>query len=140
MGRVADISRALKQHDSCLYAQETKPGRIDVYRKSQFGGHPPNLVFSLTENWLVTGRPVPWGIDVVLNRLKAHDLWRDDRFVERLIEDQEKEEESKTRDFRNNVESFLYDFRRQFQKATNDINTSTLNKDFPERKRHYGHC
>lgn len=131
---VKSLTRALKAHDSLLFAQETKPGRVDIYRASQFGSHPPHYVFSLTENWQASGQPVPWGIDVVVNRIKAHDLWRDDTFVERWIESHEKLEASKDRAFRNSVESFLYDFRGQFQRATNEINTSTLSK----KESHYG--
>lgn len=56
------------------------------------------------------------------------DLWRDDTFVEKLIAQTEKNKESRDRDRRNSVESFLYEFKSQFQKATNDINTSTLEK------------
>ncbi len=97
-------------------------------RKSQFGGHHPNLLMSLTDTWTASGKPVSWGIEVVLNRIKAHDLWRDDTFVERWIKDQDKIEQGREKDFRNNVESFLYDFRSQFHKATNEINTSNLNK------------
>lgn len=138
MGRVQDITRELKKHDSCLYAQETRPGRIDVYRKSQHGDHPPHLVMALTDDWGVKGVPVPWGTDVILERIRAHDLWRDDSFVERWIASHEKSEEGRDRDRRNNIESFLYDFRSQFQRATNDVNTSLLKKGFPEREKIYG--
>lgn len=125
---VKALTRALKSHDAELFAQETKPGRVDVYRANRMFMHPPHYVFSLTEDWTVNSRPVPWGIDVVVNRIKAHDLWRDDQFVERLLKDQEKAAESEDRAFRNNVEGFLSEFRSQFHKATNGINTSTLNK------------
>jgi hypothetical protein len=135
--RVKEVTQALKTHDSCLYAQETKLGRIDIMRKSKYGESPPNLLMSLTDTWTAQGNPVPWGAEVILNRIKAHDLWRDDTFVERWIKDQEKAEASKQRAFRNNVESFLYDFRGQFHKATNEINTSLLNKVSREEK-NYG--
>lgn len=128
MGRVDEITRAVSSYDPCLYAQETKPGRIDLYRKNRSGMEPPHFLFSLTDTWQPTGRPVDWGVEPLLNRVRAMDLWRDDKFVERLIADHEKNQESKERDRRNNVESFLYDFKSQFQKATNDINTSTLEK------------
>lgn len=134
MGRVNEMTRALRSHDSCLYAQETKPGRVDIYRKSRFGGHPPNFIMALTDNWQADGRPVPWGIEVVLNRIKAHDLWRDDTFIERWIEDHDKSEKSRERAFHNSVESFMYDFRDHFRKATDGVNTSLLNKRIPERK------
>lgn len=125
---VKSLTRALKSHDAALFAQETKPGRVDVYRANRMFLEPPHYVFSLTEDWTVNSRPVPWGIEVVVNRIKAHDLWRDDTFVDRLLETQEKREESEQRAFRNNVEGFLSDFRTQFHRATNGVNTSTLNK------------
>lgn len=89
---------------------------------------PPHLVFSLTDTWTAEGAPVPYGTEVVLNRVKAHDLWRDDQFVERWIAEKEQEEKSEERALKNSIESFLYDFRRPFMKATSDINTANLNK------------
>jgi hypothetical protein len=115
-------------HDSKLFVQETRPGRYDVYRKSQTNSLLPHFIFSITEDWTVKSRPVQWSSDIVLNRIKAHDIWRDDTFVEKLIQSYEKNEESKERAFRTSVEGFLYDFRSQFHKATNGINTANLNK------------
>jgi hypothetical protein len=128
MGRVAEITRAISSYDPCLYAQQTHESRIDIYRKNRESIHPPHFLFSLTDTWQPTGRPVEWGVEPLLNRIRAMDLWRDDQFVEKLLADQEKAQESRDRDRRNSVEAFLYDFKSQFQKATNDINTSTLKK------------
>lgn len=125
---VKRLTRALKGHDSHLFAQESKPGRVDVYRASRTFDAAPHYIFSLTEDWSLHGRPVEWGVDVVVNRIKAHDLWRDDQFVENWIKQHEADQESERRTFRNSVESFLYDFRRQFAKATNEVNTSCLKK------------
>lgn len=122
------LDQKLKIHDSLLFVKETKLGRYDVYRKSGLGGSLPHFIFSLTDDWTVKTIPVEWGIDVVINRIKAHDIWRDDKFVDKLIESHEKYKEGQNRDRRNSIESFLYDFRSQFHKATNEINTSTLNK------------
>lgn len=115
-------------HDSLLFAQETKIGRYDIYRKSQFSSQAPHFLFSLTDTWQPTGISVPWSVDVVIERIKAHDLWRDDSFVERYIKELEKEGESKERTRKNNVESFLYDYRSQFAKAFSDVNTSNMEK------------
>ncbi len=115
-------------YDSELYAQESKAGRIDIYRRSKHNDSPPHFLFALTDDWTAKGTPVPWGIEPLLNRIKAMDLWRDDTFVERWIKNHEKEVESQDRARRNSIESFLYDFRRQFARATNDVNTSTLEK------------
>lgn len=120
------LNQALGAYDSALFAQETKPGRYDVYRGSKYGGALPNFIFALTDNWLPTGKPVSWSVDIVLNRIRAHDLWRDEDFVERLIAEQEEADASKQRGFRTSVEGFLSDFRRQFSRATNDVNTSLL--------------
>lgn len=122
------MNRDLKNYDSCLYAQESRLGRIDIYRKSKYGGALPHLVMSLTDNWNHTGKPVDYGSLVIMDRIRAMDLWRDDGFVENYIKNHEKAKESADRDRKNNIESFLYDFRSQFHKATNDINTSTLEK------------
>lgn len=139
MVNLKSLNRHLKSYDSMLYAAETHLGRADIYRKSKFNCNPPSFVFSLTDTWQPTGRPVDYGIEVVLERLRALDLWRDDTFVENYLKRITKEKEEKDRDRRNNVESFLYDFRSQFHKATNDINTSTLKKLHRKEGTH-GYC
>lgn len=126
--RVRTLTRHLKAHDSQLYAACHKEGRIDIYRKSSYGESPPHLIFPLTDNWAVSGRPVEWGIEVILARINAMDLWRSDSVAEDLIKSYEKRSEAQERDRKNNMESFLYDFAPQFAKATNDINTSCLEK------------
>lgn len=133
--RVREITKAVRDYDRELYAQNTRDNRIDIYRRNRDGMHPPHFLFSLTDTWQPTGRPVDYGVEVVLNRLRAGDLWRDDTYVERWIVEHEKKKESKSRDFSNSVEAFMYDFRRQFARATNGINTSTLEK-VPMKGRH----
>lgn len=128
MHQVKNMTKALKTYDKNLYCQETKPGRRDVYRKSEFGCNPPHFLFSLTDDWKPTGRPVEYGTLVVIDRIKAADLWRDDSFVENYIKSLQKIEESKDRALKNNIEDFLYVFAGQFQKATNDVNTANLKK------------
>lgn len=73
-----------------------------------------------------------WGVDVIINRIKAHDLWRDDTIVDTLNRENEKVKAGEKRDFKNSVESFLLDFRKQFARATDEINTGTLNKTYRE--------
>lgn len=130
--RTKRLSRELQSHDSMLYAQETRPGRLDVYRKSSLGCNPPHFIFSLTDDWTPTGRPVEWGIEVVINRIKAHDLWRDDSYVDSVIRENERSIERRERDYKNSVESFLWEFRSQFAKATDGVNTGTLSKTLPK--------
>lgn len=136
MASLKELNRALKAHDSNLYVVEHRLGRYDVYRKSSMGLDAPNFVFSLTDTWQPTGRPVPYGIEVVLSRLKAIDLWRDDSFVENWIKEHQAHVETQERKVRNNIESFLYDFRSQFHKVTSDINTSNLKKLYRKEDSH----
>lgn len=128
MGRAKEMNRAVKNYDSCLYVQENPDGRLDLYRQNRDKTSPPHFVFSLTDSWTPTGRPIDYGVEPVLNRLRAHDLWRDDRFVEEWIKEHEKSVESAERSRRNSVEDFLYDFRNQFHRTFNDVNTSNMDK------------
>lgn len=125
------LDRELKLHDSLLSVEETKLGRLDIYRKSSFGCNPPHFIFSLTDNWLPTGRPVEWGVDVVINRIKAHDLWRNETIVDTIEKELEADEKARERHLKNSIEDFMGDFQRQFAKATDGINTGTLDKNVP---------
>ncbi len=139
--KVESLTRNLKRHDSQLYADKDHTNNvISVFRKrvrydvcSWDNGYllysQPDkyLIFSLTHNWKSNGIPTDWGIEPVMARIKAMDLWNRD-IASDLIKDYEKDKESEKRAQDNNIESFLYDFRSQFAKATNDVNTSTLSK------------
>lgn len=128
MRRVREVTKVVRDYDPCLYAMEMPDGRIDIYRKNRENISPPHFIFSLTDTWQPSGRKVDWGVDPILNRIRAHDLWRDDGFVESWIADDEKRAESRDRSRRSGVEDFLYDFRGQFNKTFNDVNTSNMNK------------
>jgi hypothetical protein len=135
MGRAETLTRHLKRHDSELYASRQPTGAIWVLRRNRSRPHEPHFIFALTDNWTAQGRPREWGIEPVLNRIKAHDLWRNaDSVVDRILADHEKSEESDRRAARNSIESFLLEFRKPFARATNGINTSTLSKIDNRRK------
>lgn len=136
MGRLKEINRALKAFDSELTAKSQEPPRIDVFRQGRHKDSPPFYIFSLTDNWGLRGKPVPWGIEPILARLKAIDLWNQGTStVDAILAEQEKYAASKDRERKNTLESFLYDIRRDFAKATNDINTSLMDK---RKGRFYG--
>lgn len=146
MGRADDITKAIKSHDRELYCEKNREGKLCVYRKGSriesydVNGHvidfvrpAPNFVFALTDNWRTTGIPVEWGIVPILERLKAIDLWNRDLAGE-CIQSTIKEIESRDRARKNSTESFLMEFRRQFARATNEINTANLAKLDSRRK------
>lgn len=139
--RKDQITKAIKKYDRELYCDWSPQGPLVIYRK----GHryepmevngviihyqipSPHYVFALTDTWVITGKSIEWGIEPILARLKAMDLWRDDDIIKEHTRNYHKGEESKARDQRNSIESFLYEFRSQFAKATNNVNTSLLDK------------
>lgn len=136
MGRLHTLNRQLREFDSELSARCQEAPRIDVYRQGRDKCSPPFYIFSLTDNWGLRGKPVEWGIECILARLKAIDLWNQGTTsVDQILAEQDKLDESRARERKNNLESYLYDIRRGFAKATNDINTSLMDK---RKGRFYG--
>lgn len=141
MTREQTITKALRRYDDKLCAAKDDFGVISLYRNSTtydifdwegqklYVSRPfRHYIMSLTHNWNIRGNPVDWGLEPIMARIKAMDLWQNDRMAIDLEAEHEKVDKSKERDFSNTVESFLYDFRSQFAKATDGINTSTLAK------------
>lgn len=147
MGREDVITKAIKLHDRELYCERSGEGKLCVYRKGQrvesfrldddgtgadesvlhFLRPTPHFVFALTENWRMASEPRDWGLEPILARIKAHDLWNRDVAGD-AIEQELKESASLERERQNTIESFLLDYRRQFAKAFDGVNTSTLAK------------
>lgn len=128
MGRAESLTRHLKRYDSELYASGQPTGAVWILRRNRSRPHEPHFIFALTDDWSHRGTPREWGIEVVLNRIRAIDLWKNETVVDRVIKDYETADASEQRAARNSIESFLLEFRRPFAKATNHINTSTLPK------------
>lgn len=141
MGRVERITEAIKSHDRLLYCDESREGKLCIYRKStrleayrldddsvlQFARPAPHFIFALTHNWKMDGRNVDWGIEPIMARLRAIDLWNRD-LAEEFIQQEEKEIESSERERKNTTEAFLKDFRRQFAKTFDGVNTANMAK------------
>lgn len=127
-GRVKEINRLVSGYDKYLYARRDR-GVIHIYRKIPGNSAAPHhRVCSLTDDWTIKGNPREWGLEVISARLRAMDLWKDETVVDRIEKDLKGAEQTEERELKNNVESFLKDFRRQFAKATNGINTSSLDR------------
>lgn len=145
MGRLEDVSRFVKRFDSLLFC-ERKEGKLCVLRKGtrvesydvngiliDFLRPAPHFVFALTDNWNLTGEPCDRGLEQIRNRLVENDLWNRDLVAEIRKRDEERIK-SKDRSLDNHIESYLLDHRREFAKATSDVNTSTLNKTDRRKK------
>lgn len=152
MGRTERISRVVKTYDPLLYCEKSGDGKLCIYRKSkrietyfidgqsiQFVRPAPFFVCALTHNWKMDGRPVDWGIEPILARLNAIDLWKRD-LAEESIKNELAGYEAKDREFSNSVESFLYEFRSQFAKTFNDVNTASMAKKDLRKERENGNC
>jgi len=133
------LTQELRAYDSKLYAKRESNGSIHVYREGvrffpfEYHGNnflasfpSPHFVLALTHNWSLKGRPVDWGIEPLMNRIREIDGWRDDRVADKLIDSYEKVAEQKEKDLRNKNEAFFYDQRSEFKKAFSDINTSNM--------------
>lgn len=152
MGRTERISRVVKTYDPKLYCERSGEGKLCVYRKSsrietydvdgqsiQFVRPTPYFVFALTHNWKMNGRPVEWGIEPILARLNAIDLWKRDLAGE-SIQNSEDYSANKERDLHNSVESFLYEFRSQFKETFKDVNTASMKKKDLRKEKENGYC
>lgn len=136
------MTKAVSKMDPDLYCDEYMDGYA-IFRRHMTLGVPidfegdviretlnqPQMILPLTDSWGVNGRPVEWGVCPVYFRLKEIDAWtNNDHHTTRWEEEYEKSQESKARKRRNDQEAFLKDFRGQFAKAFEHVNTSTVNK------------
>ncbi len=141
MERKDRITSIIKRHDRLLYCDYLPQGGLAIFRQlyryepMEVDGNiihyqvsSPHLVFALTHTWSVNGRSVDWGIEPIMQKLRMSDLWRSDDIISELTRDYDKGEQSRARHTRNQIESFVKDFRPQFAKATEGINTGTLDK------------
>jgi hypothetical protein len=140
--RVRQINREVKKHDRDLFAKRSHTGLVQLFRKSKrwvtetFDDmtihnlvDSPQYVLSLTADWSANAPAVEWGLEPIRQRLVAIDLWSNEELFEQIFENDEKVEASNKRNLKNNTEAFLYDFRSQFKKTFNDVNTSNMSKD-----------
>lgn len=149
MGRIEALSKFLKGHDRELFVKRIE-GKLCVLRRSHksetydvegkqvtFILPDFHLVFALTDTWNLHGKPREWGSLVILDRLQKHDLWNRD-LARESIESIESAKATRDRAIDNHIESYLIENRREFARATNDINTGTLKKT--DKRRNYGNC
>lgn len=145
MGRTERLENHLKAHDYNLYVSR-REGKLCVMRKSTrveyydvdgvsigFVRPAPHFIIALTKDWTLRGESVDWGFEPILNHLKAIDLWNRDQ-VKMIEAQQVKDNESADRELANSNESFLKDYRRQFAKTFDWVNTANLDKKRDSRR------
>lgn len=149
--KTRSLTRALKKYDSDLFADRSDD-LIGVYRRTihwqsydylgallHFSRPSLDPVLFLTDNWKINGRPVEWGIEPIMDRIRELDCWNKDRFYEEFVAERERLSNNKKRAFKNEVKARAADMRKDFAKAVNDINTSSLGK-VDKRRIKDGNC
>jgi hypothetical protein len=99
----------------------------------------PHFILSLTEDWTLKSPGVDWGIEPVLWKLKEWDGWRDDTQLDQMRRERERAEENQKRAKQNEFRAIAADLRRDFAKATDEVNTSTMEKVDRRRKKNGNH-
>ncbi len=147
--KVNRLNQKLRQYDRNLIAKESDNGMIQVWRladkwssadlcSDDFGSsRPMQFIFALTDNWTVTGKPVDLGIEPVMDRVREMDLWSKVSFLDEMRKNRDRVKAIKEQTKRNEIQAMAYDMRKDFAKATNEINTSTLEK-VESRRTKYG--
>lgn len=150
--RTRTLNKHLRAYDRDLYAERFESGVIHIFRKvttwvhfelngTKFGyaKTTPLFIIALTDNWLLTGNPVQWGIEPLMSKIRDMDNWREDSTYTNIVKEREQLQRNQERSARNNVRALAADMRRDFARATNDINTSTLKK-IEKRRLKDGYC
>jgi hypothetical protein len=133
------LTKKIRQYDRDLYVYENEEGLKMVMRKAnrleasdyfQAEEDPsllnPQVIFPLTETGSFGSKPVEWGIERILWKIKGMDIWRDSSWLTERKKRLERIEEDKKRQQKNEFRALAADIRTEFAKKVNDINTSTL--------------
>lgn len=139
--RVKTLTRNVRAYDRELFCDRDSHGVIHVYRNAMrflrydFDGknlsyavNQPQIVLSLTDNWMISGKSREWGIEPLMRRLAEIDNWNDDSKYDDMCRDRAKRENWAKEAKRQEYRAVAADMRRDFAKAVSEINTSTINK------------
>jgi hypothetical protein len=142
------LTHQLKDYDRSLYVYENDEGLKMVMRKADrleasdylqseddSSLIHPQMIFPLTDTGDFKGKPVEWGIERIMFKLKAMDLWRNDSWLSERKKRLERIKENEEKERRNHFRDVAAEMRPMFAKATNHINTSTLAKVDHRRKK-----
>lgn len=131
MQRVVELNRGLKRYDRRLSAKYKGQGMIYIlWADAQIN----KLVCALTDNWSVSGNPVPWGLLPILDHLREIDAAQRADLFNDIRKQRERKAESSERHFKNELEAGLKDNRKGFSKAFDDFNLSTCDKKKDKRR------
>ncbi len=99
----------------------------------------PQFILALTDTWTLQGQPVEWGLEPLAWKLREMDSWRSDQEIKGMRQERERLKGIQANSKRNDLRAQAADMRKDFARATNEINTSTLEKVDSRRKKD-GYC
>ena len=124
------LTKAVKEHDSLLYVERDNHGGMNLWRKDyrkeffSYNGNTysymvssPYFVLRLSDDWTTRGRPVEWGVEPLLHRIRSIDLWNKDSESSNVEKSQIKAMESKDREIKNMHEAMTSEMHSSFKKA-----------------------
>jgi hypothetical protein len=140
MATIERLNQFVKTYDKMLYIKESK-GMAQLYRKDyrfetydidgmtlRVAVEQPLFILALTDTWKLDGKPVEWGLEPFSEQLKSMDSWTRVNMFEEMVKRRERNEEIEKQSKKNEIRAVAADSRRDFAKATNDINVSSLAK------------
>ncbi len=138
--KVTRLTQELKKHDRTLFAKKTESEMVQVWRRAEkwsaadlfyeqtSSSNPMQFILALTHDWSLQGKSVDWGIDPVMTKIQEMDLWSKESFLSDLRKERERAKDVREQSKRNEIRARAADMRKDFAQATNEINTSTLEK------------
>ncbi len=152
--REVRIEQTIKMHDPMLFLNKNYKGELQIMRKSfrmvpydidgkgvSVATSTPHYIMSLTEDWTGKTRPVDWGLEPIIRRLKEIDDWGGESSFDRMLRDNSKKDELKEKAFASLTEDVAKEWRKDFKKHTSDLLTHSVDKKDPRQKgdRKYGY-
>lgn len=138
--RAKKLTMFLKSYDKNLYAL-AEYDSTKVYKKAYrfswydldgstigYAHEYGSYICALTTNWNLTGTPVDWSFDQVLERIKSIDLQNEFNESKKVIENLENDYEVRARHMHNLHEDIAREVRPVFKKAFADVNTASMEK------------
>lgn len=144
--RVKRLTEELQKHDRHLFAMKVESGMVQVWRRAEKWSaadlidgesdhsQPMQFITALTDTWKLDGTPVDRGIDPLMYKICQMDSWNQGSQLDEMRKRRDKEKEEKRRQRRNENKAIAADLRTEFAKATNEINTSSLDMTDVRRK------
>lgn len=142
MWREQRLTQVVKQYDPSLLVKQDETGTMHLIRKASSSGlcsRPDYMsIFSLTDNWLPSGRAVDWGIEPLMARIREIDSHRSMEIVDRINTAADEAAIERKREFASKADQFSREMLDPVRKDFAEFNMSSRiqTKDIEETLKH----